>query len=146
MPGELEEAPGSDDGCLLDVFWGYWDLVVTFEQVDLGEDSTPLQAVGKITYIWQWVSVLNCLCIEVPVVTTRTPASVWLWLHVEGTGPIAVGPTDNTEFLQFEPSCLAPVVFLLVQSADFSMNRATFGLYVVDYTMLDPLRLEVVVL
>ena len=79
---ELEEAEGSDDSGLRDVVRVYGDLVVSPNEVDLGENRASRDLCYEVLDVGNGVAVRDSSCIQGAVVATRSPDTRWLAYHV----------------------------------------------------------------
>ena len=61
----------------------HWDLGVSPNQVDLGEDSFVCQIGSKVLDLWDRITVRSCLVIELSIITTRSPFIILLLNHVQ---------------------------------------------------------------
>ena len=66
---ELEETKECDDCGLVDVLRRYWDLMVTLEEVDLGEDCLPRHVGVEVCNVMDGVAVVFGDQVEAPVVS-----------------------------------------------------------------------------
>ena len=80
--GKFKQAKRSSNGCLLNVVWMDWNLVVSPYEINVGKGSAASKTVGIVLYVWHWVPVRNGASIEGSIVSTWSPTGVLLRYEV----------------------------------------------------------------
>jgi hypothetical protein len=86
----LKQSKGGDNGTFGDVGSGSGYLEVSFDQVDLAEDSAAVQAFGQVLHVWEGVPVRGSDSVEAAVVAAGPPGAALLGDHVQGRCPCRV--------------------------------------------------------
>ena len=92
-PKKLERSERCHDCGFGDMSRIHRDLVVGFGQIDLREDGLSFEPSREIGDERQLVRVVLGGLVQAPVISTRTPVSVWLRDTVERRRPRRVGAT-----------------------------------------------------
>ena len=85
---ELKEAKRCDECCFWDILWSDRYLMVSPDEVDLGEYCATWKAGRKVLNMWNWVTIWFSGGIDSPIVTTRAPVTVRLRDHVKRRRPV----------------------------------------------------------
>ena len=94
-PGEFEEAEERGYGRLRHIFCSDGNLVITFHQVNFGEEAAPGEACCEVVDVGNVVGVAGGSFIEVAVVATWAGRSIFLCDHVEARAPRGIRTTTN---------------------------------------------------
>ena len=120
---EFIEAKRSDYSGLGDIRRMNGDLVIAFHQIQLEEDSGPVEAGREVLEIGKGVAVRNGGKVRAAVITTRPPGAVRFGDKMEGRGPGAVGAVNNSCLFQFVKRLLGLLEANRIKAAGFSKNR-----------------------
>jgi hypothetical protein len=75
---EFEESEGCDDGCLGNVVRMNWDLVISFYEIDCGEDFPASKLMCEVGNVPDGILVGGSPSIQSTIVTTGPPAVLFL--------------------------------------------------------------------
>lgn len=70
---------GRHEGCILLVWWDHGDLVVSGECIYEGEHSVSSSGIHYLIYLGQRKTILQVSIIQIGVVNTNSPFSIFLW-------------------------------------------------------------------
>jgi len=88
--------------------------MVAFTKIKFGEDHAASQLGGEVRQIGACIVVWLCLQVKLAKVAAGASRAIGLVDHVEGRGPIGLGATNNTLFLQKLKLCLGSLKFFTV--------------------------------
>jgi hypothetical protein len=75
---KFKKAKRSSNGCLLNIIWVDWDLVICPYEIDFGKGSAASKTVGVVLYVWHWVPVRNGTSVESTIISAWSPTGVLL--------------------------------------------------------------------
>jgi hypothetical protein len=88
---KFEKSEGGDDGCLGNVVRMKWNLVVSFYQIDCGEDFPARKLLCEVGNVPNGILFGDSPSIQSTIVTTEPPVVFFLGDFVEGRIPGAIG-------------------------------------------------------
>ncbi len=65
------------------VVFVHWDLMVSLLQIYLAEDHVACQPLRGVEHVQQRASVRDCVQIQQPKVTARSPGAIWFSHHMK---------------------------------------------------------------
>jgi hypothetical protein len=119
QPLVFEQPKGSSDGRLGYISRVDRDLVITFPEVNFGENRAPGCLSRKIHHVRQRVHIRLGNHIEAPKISTRAPATILLLDHVQRAGPRRGRPLDDAVGLQLSEFRLRGLQLLSIKPAKF---------------------------
>ena len=99
--------------------------MVSFAQVQLGENTAPHQPGGQVTDVMAGVPVRYGLHVELPEIPTGPPGSISLLHHVQRRSPVAARAADDSLPLHLTELRLGRLEFGRIQSPIFGCHRPT---------------------
>ena len=120
----------------MDVLPPQRDLVVSFAQVQLGENPAPRQPGSQVMDVTAGVPVQYGLHVELPEITTGPPGAISLLHHMQRRSPVTARAADDSLPLHLTELCLGGLEFGRTQAPILCRHRPTGCLDMV----LDPVN------
>ena len=137
------KAKRSDDSGFGNVRRMNQDLVITFHQIKLGENSGTMEAGREFLEVGKGVAVRNSGQVDAVIIATRLPGAIRFGYKMEGRGPGAVGAANNTRLLQFVKLLLGLLEADRIKVSGLCKNQRSSGFNVMKDTMLGGVTMQI---
>jgi hypothetical protein len=88
--------------CFRNILGCQRNLVVAFYKIYGCENRTIMEFGSEIMKVGKGVGVRCCNGVKAAVITAGAPAAIFLWHHVKGRGPGAIGTANNASFFKLQ--------------------------------------------